>query len=135
MTSCQRCPNFISTPPPLILIILPVELPPVCSVKLSRVRSLAILTFNTQLTVMLYLPVGEIPSYKLIETEKRRVGWSPVTSRLFGSVGALTFHTSFSFLDIGPLARGHSLVIPKCALGFPIDCLVTRLIKLTFRWR
>ncbi|KZP13914.1 HIT-like protein [Athelia psychrophila] len=33
---------------------------------------------------------GEIPSYKLIETE-----------------------LSFSFLDIGPLAKGHALVIPK----------------------
>ncbi|EJU03068.1 HIT-like protein [Dacryopinax primogenitus] len=33
---------------------------------------------------------GEIPSFKLIETE-----------------------TTYSFLDIGPLARGHSLVIPK----------------------
>ncbi|KZV67916.1 HIT-like protein [Peniophora sp. CONT] len=33
---------------------------------------------------------GEIPSFKLIETA-----------------------TSFSFLDIGPLAKGHSLVIPK----------------------
>ncbi|KAH9948258.1 HIT-like domain-containing protein [Amylocystis lapponica] len=33
---------------------------------------------------------GEIPSFKLIETE-----------------------TTFSFLDIGPLSRGHALVIPK----------------------
>ncbi|EGN97862.1 hypothetical protein SERLA73DRAFT_182616 [Serpula lacrymans var. lacrymans S7.3] len=33
---------------------------------------------------------GEIPSYKLIETE-----------------------LSFSFLDIGPLSRGHALIIPK----------------------
>ncbi|KAI0793007.1 HIT-like protein [Irpex lacteus] len=33
---------------------------------------------------------GEIPSYKLIETE-----------------------TVFSFLDIGPLSKGHALVIPK----------------------
>ncbi|KAF9783166.1 HIT-like protein [Thelephora terrestris] len=33
---------------------------------------------------------GEIPSLKLVETEK-----------------------SFSFLDIGPIARGHALVIPK----------------------
>ncbi|KAJ7588212.1 HIT-like protein [Mycena floridula] len=33
---------------------------------------------------------GEIPSYKLIETE-----------------------LSFSFLDIGPLSQGHALVIPK----------------------
>ncbi|KIK06213.1 hypothetical protein K443DRAFT_674502 [Laccaria amethystina LaAM-08-1] len=33
---------------------------------------------------------GEIPSYKLLETE-----------------------FSFSFLDIGPLSRGHALVIPK----------------------
>ncbi|EAU83098.1 hypothetical protein CC1G_11182 [Coprinopsis cinerea okayama7 len=33
---------------------------------------------------------GEIPSYKLIETE-----------------------LSFSFLDIGPLSKGHALVIPK----------------------
>nr|GAT54581.1 predicted protein [Mycena chlorophos] len=33
---------------------------------------------------------GDIPSYKLIETE-----------------------FSFSFLDIGPLSRGHALVIPK----------------------
>ncbi|KAI0783464.1 HIT-like protein [Abortiporus biennis] len=33
---------------------------------------------------------GEIPSFKLIETE-----------------------TSYSFLDIGPVAKGHALVIPK----------------------
>ncbi|KAF9019956.1 HIT-like protein [Hymenopellis radicata] len=33
---------------------------------------------------------GEIPSYKLIETE-----------------------LSYSFLDIGPLSKGHALVIPK----------------------
>ncbi|KAM6494259.1 HIT-like domain containing protein [Amanita muscaria] len=33
---------------------------------------------------------GEIPSYKLLETE-----------------------FSYSFLDIGPLSRGHALVIPK----------------------
>jgi len=33
---------------------------------------------------------GEIPSYKLIETD-----------------------LSFSFLDIGPLSKGHALVIPK----------------------
>ncbi|KAJ7258757.1 HIT-like protein [Mycena haematopus] len=33
---------------------------------------------------------GEIPSFKLIETE-----------------------LSFSFLDIGPLSKGHALVIPK----------------------
>ncbi|KAF7365628.1 HIT domain-containing protein [Mycena venus] len=33
---------------------------------------------------------GEIPSFKLVETE-----------------------LSFSFLDIGPLSRGHALVIPK----------------------
>jgi diadenosine tetraphosphate (Ap4A) HIT family hydrolase len=33
---------------------------------------------------------GEIPSYKLVETE-----------------------LSFSFLDIGPLSKGHALVIPK----------------------
>ena len=34
---------------------------------------------------------GEIPSYKLIETDQ-----------------------VLSFLDIGPLSRGHALVIPKC---------------------
>ncbi|KAI0036294.1 HIT-like protein [Vararia minispora EC-137] len=33
---------------------------------------------------------GEIPSFKLVETD-----------------------LSFSFLDIGPLSKGHSLVIPK----------------------
>ncbi|KAJ7051781.1 HIT-like domain-containing protein [Mycena amicta] len=33
---------------------------------------------------------GDIPSYKLVETE-----------------------LSFSFLDIGPLSKGHALVIPK----------------------
>ncbi|KDR82539.1 hypothetical protein GALMADRAFT_57602, partial [Galerina marginata CBS 339.88] len=33
---------------------------------------------------------GEIPSFKLLETE-----------------------TSFAFLDIGPLSKGHALVIPK----------------------
>ncbi|KAI0671188.1 HIT-like protein [Trametes maxima] len=33
---------------------------------------------------------GEIPSFKLIETEK-----------------------IFSFLDIGPLSKGHALIIPK----------------------
>ena len=33
---------------------------------------------------------GEIPSVKLLETDK-----------------------SYSFLDIGPLSRGHSLIIPK----------------------
>ncbi|ETW82260.1 hypothetical protein HETIRDRAFT_451819 [Heterobasidion irregulare TC 32-1] len=33
---------------------------------------------------------GEIPSYKLVETD-----------------------LSFSFLDIGPLSKGHALIIPK----------------------
>ncbi|KAG0233484.1 Adenosine 5'-monophosphoramidase [Actinomortierella wolfii] len=33
---------------------------------------------------------GKIPSYKLVETDK-----------------------SYSFLDIGPLSKGHALVIPK----------------------
>ncbi|KAF5360765.1 hypothetical protein D9756_004929 [Leucocoprinus leucothites] len=33
---------------------------------------------------------GEIPSYKLIET-----------------------HHSYSFLDVGPLSKGHALIIPK----------------------
>ncbi|KAF6754571.1 HIT-like domain-containing protein [Ephemerocybe angulata] len=33
---------------------------------------------------------GEIPSYKLIETE-----------------------LSFSFLDVGPLSKGHALIVPK----------------------
>lgn len=31
---------------------------------------------------------------------------------------SLTPRISFSFLDIGPLARGHSLVIPKCAFAY-----------------
>ena len=35
---------------------------------------------------------GEIPSFKLVETE-----------------------LSYSFLDIGPLSKGHSVIIPKCA--------------------
>lgn len=34
---------------------------------------------------------GDIPSFKLVDTEK-----------------------TYAFLDIGPLAKGHSLVIPKC---------------------
>lgn len=34
---------------------------------------------------------GEIPSFKLVETEY-----------------------SYSFLDIGPLSKGHALIIPKC---------------------
>ncbi|KAH0586037.1 Adenosine 5'-monophosphoramidase [Termitomyces sp. 'cryptogamus'] len=34
---------------------------------------------------------GEIPSFKLVETE-----------------------LSFAFLDIGPLSKGHALVVPKC---------------------
>ncbi|THH29356.1 hypothetical protein EUX98_g4816 [Antrodiella citrinella] len=33
---------------------------------------------------------GEIPSFKIVETE-----------------------TTFSFLDIGPLSKGHALIIPK----------------------
>ena len=35
---------------------------------------------------------GDIPSFKLVDTEK-----------------------TFAFLDIGPLSKGHALVIPKCA--------------------
>ncbi|KAG1899652.1 HIT-like domain-containing protein [Suillus fuscotomentosus] len=36
---------------------------------------------------------GEIPSFKLLETE--------------------TSFISYSFLDIGPLSKGHALIIPK----------------------
>lgn len=39
---------------------------------------------------------GEIPSFKLVETDK-----------------------VFSFLDIGPLSKGHALIIPKCMVTFP----------------
>lgn len=35
---------------------------------------------------------GEVPSFKLVETD-----------------------ASYSFLDINPLAKGHALVVPKCA--------------------
>lgn len=41
---------------------------------------------------------GKIPSFKLVETTK-----------------------SYSFLDIGPLSKGHVLVIPKCALPPPLS--------------
>lgn len=40
---------------------------------------------------MVIVIVGEIPSFKLVETE-----------------------LSYSFLDIGPLSKGHSVIIPKC---------------------
>ncbi|KAF9646714.1 HIT-like protein [Thelephora ganbajun] len=50
------------------------------------------MTSSARLATCLFCKIikGEIPSFKLIETEK-----------------------SFSFLDINPLAPGHSLVIPK----------------------
>ena len=35
---------------------------------------------------------GDIPSFKLVDTEK-----------------------TYAFLDIGPLSKGHALVIPKCS--------------------
>lgn len=44
------------------------------------------------------------------------------------STRTLTSDTSFSFLDINPLARGHSLVIPKCGLAL----LIVRVITLIF---
>ena len=53
-------------------------------------------------------------------------------SALLGSYGSLTPHTSFSFLDIGPLARGHSLVIPKCASRTSIIRVTTRLTAVAF---
>ena len=43
--------------------------------------------------------IGEIPSYKLIETEQL-----------------------FSFLDIGPLSKGHALIIPKCTYLVSFIC-------------
>jgi len=45
---------------------------------------------------------GEIPSFKIVETAKRLV-----VTRFRCSL------TSFAFLDIQPLSRGHALVIPK----------------------
>ena len=51
------------------------------------VPSRAVLTWFWQLT-------GDIPSFKLVETEK-----------------------VFSFLDIGPLSKGHALIIPKCTFS------------------
>ncbi|KAF8877151.1 hit family protein 1 [Gymnopilus junonius] len=49
-------------------------------------------TYRKSLASCLFCKIikGEIPSYKLIETEK-----------------------SFAFVDIMPLSKGHSLVIPK----------------------
>ena len=43
---------------------------------------------------------GEIPSFKLIETD-----------------------LSYSFLDIGPLSKGHALVIPKGMSIIPASIL------------
>jgi len=48
---------------------------------------------------------GQIPSFKLVDTEK-----------------------TYAFLDIGPLSKGHCLVIPKCA-SIRLAPTVTRLAE------
>lgn len=53
--------------------------------------------------------LGEIPSFKLLETEL-----SFVVSHLHTYLLNTKARISFSFLDIGPLSRGHALIIPKC---------------------
>lgn len=47
--------------------------------------------------MLAFYPAADIPSLKLIETD-----------------------LSYSFLDIGPLSRGHALVIPKCEYQNPV---------------
>lgn len=36
----------------------------------------------------------------------------------------------YSFLDIGPLSKGHALVIPKCKLNGVQVCYVTQILHL-----
>lgn len=43
---------------------------------------------------------GDIPSFKLVDTEK-----------------------TYAFLDIGPLSKGHALVIPKCEASALCDLI------------
>ena len=53
---------------------------------------------STTDTYLITRYLGEIPSYKLVEND-----------------------LVYSFLDIGPLSRGHALVIPKCAPTPPLS--------------
>lgn len=46
-----------------------------------------------------WLTAGEIPCFKLLETD-----------------------TALAFMDIGPIARGHCLVIPKCTRTAVMGC-------------
>jgi len=49
-------------------------------------------------TIFTKIVNGEIPSYKIAETEK-----------------------CYAFLDINPLAKGHTLVIPKAEIEYILD--------------
>jgi len=59
---------------------------------------------------------GDIPSFKLIETDAVCVHSLPPSERpRLARSPAPPRPRSYSFLDIGPIAPGHALVIPKCA--------------------
>ncbi|MBQ5635887.1 MAG: HIT family protein, partial [Alistipes sp.] len=49
-------------------------------------------------TIFSRIIAGEIPCYKVAEDEKY-----------------------FAFLDIAPLAKGHTLVVPKCEVDYLFD--------------
>ena len=54
---------------------------------------------------------GEIPSFKLAETDLSFVDRFPHLVMMWFQYQS---SCSFAFLDIGPLSKGHALVIPKC---------------------
>ena len=63
------------------------------------------------------MPVGDIPSFKLVETE-----FSCVVPTSILGCSPYPSWVRYSFLDIGPLSKGHALVIPKCAYRFVLIC-------------
>jgi len=78
------------------------------------------LIFHVHLCKAIWNRLGEIPSYKLVETELSFV------KQIYSNHDAISWiwSTSFSFLDIGPLSKGHALVVPKCQtpLFFKYGC-------------
>jgi hypothetical protein len=106
----------------LVLTLL-LDSPPACSARSSRVRSPPP-TFEPAVTnARRRDPVSQA------HRDREIVSASAVS---WGYTGSLTSHASFSFLDIGPLARGHSLVIPKCAYHLSIVRVVTWLTTSNF---
>ena len=65
-------------------------------------------------TIFSRIITGEIPSYKVAENDQ-----------------------FYAFLDINPLAKGHTLVVPKCEVDYIFDLedneLAARVWRLPFK--